>query len=335
MAKSSSFFGMRTGSTKSLTFQVLHGQQITKDRVTRVANPRTDAQMMQRALIPMVASARSVLKGLINHSFEGVTYGEPSLRYFSSVNLKSGFLTVDSYAPYGFSNPGFANYLVSKGSLPQNYNVSVESSGEVVRFTLPAITTGKAPSFPAAEAMASANPLLKALGTFAVQNNISDLLPDTQATFLTCYKGGETGEKSAPTSAFAILRILIPSDTTSQKDLDEVNGQWRITTKVTQGDQAFTMADAQGNEVKVNFENKQFTISVKIFGAGNTCHSGAAITSRYDNGVWRRSTARLNLLQNPLSNPYTFKDWAENFQSQATSSNRYLNHGNDPVGIRS
>ena len=65
MAKSKSFFGLRTGSTKSLTFQVYRGQQITKDRV-RVSNPRTEAQMTQRALIPIVAAARSALKGLVD-----------------------------------------------------------------------------------------------------------------------------------------------------------------------------------------------------------------------------------------------------------------------------
>ena len=50
MAQSKSFFGLRTGSTKSLTFQVYRGQQITKDRVTRVSNPQSDAQMQQRGL---------------------------------------------------------------------------------------------------------------------------------------------------------------------------------------------------------------------------------------------------------------------------------------------
>ena len=39
--------------------------------------------MAQRALIPIVAAARSALKGLIDHSFEGVAYGEASLKEFS------------------------------------------------------------------------------------------------------------------------------------------------------------------------------------------------------------------------------------------------------------
>lgn len=51
MAKSASFFGLRRGSTKTLTFSVLDGQQITKDRVTEVKNPRTDMQMQQRCLM--------------------------------------------------------------------------------------------------------------------------------------------------------------------------------------------------------------------------------------------------------------------------------------------
>lgn len=80
MAKSKSFFGLRTGSTKSLTFQTYRGQQITKDRVTSVSNPQTISQMDQRLLLPMVANARTRLSGLIDHSFEGVPYGYQSLQ---------------------------------------------------------------------------------------------------------------------------------------------------------------------------------------------------------------------------------------------------------------
>lgn len=50
MAISKSFFGLRRGSTKSQTFSVLKGQQITKDRVSQVSNPKSTGQMTQRAL---------------------------------------------------------------------------------------------------------------------------------------------------------------------------------------------------------------------------------------------------------------------------------------------
>lgn len=117
MAKSKSFFGLRTGSTKSLTFQVYRGQQITKDRVTRISNPRSEAQMKQRALIPIVAASRAALKGLVDHSFEGVAYGDQSLKKFSELNLRAGAIDVVSYSPNGVSNPGFATLKVSAGSL--------------------------------------------------------------------------------------------------------------------------------------------------------------------------------------------------------------------------
>ena len=44
MAISKSFFGLRRKSTKSLTFSVLNGKQITKDRVSAVKNPKSEAQ---------------------------------------------------------------------------------------------------------------------------------------------------------------------------------------------------------------------------------------------------------------------------------------------------
>lgn len=50
MAISKSYFGLRRGSTKSQTFSVLKGQQITKDRVSQVSNPKSTRQMTQRAL---------------------------------------------------------------------------------------------------------------------------------------------------------------------------------------------------------------------------------------------------------------------------------------------
>lgn len=118
MARSSSFFTLRSGSTKSLTFQTLRGKQITKDRVSEVANPQTDSQMLQRYKVPMVAQARAQLKGLVDHSFEGTEYGYQSLAKFSSLNLAKDALDIKAYVPKGAMDSGEANFIVSRGSLP-------------------------------------------------------------------------------------------------------------------------------------------------------------------------------------------------------------------------
>lgn len=125
MAKSNSFFGLRRGSTKSLTFAVNDGMQITKDRVTQVKNPRSKAQMAQRCLLKTISLAYSSMKSILDHSFEGVSYGALSMRHFQSLNFNlvkaARFATAKTigYAKYGDSTPNLGQYVIAQGSLNQ------------------------------------------------------------------------------------------------------------------------------------------------------------------------------------------------------------------------
>ena len=114
MAKSSSFFGLRKGSTKSLTFSVLDGQQVTKDRVVNVRNPQTVAQASQRYKLASLCNSWRMLSGLCDHSFEGVAYGNKSRQKFMSLNL-SGVDVVP--VPKGSNITLPYNLYISKGSL--------------------------------------------------------------------------------------------------------------------------------------------------------------------------------------------------------------------------
>lgn len=51
-------------------------------------NPKTRRQVAQRIIFATVTQAARVLKPLINHSFEGVAYGNDSVSRFRSLNLK-------------------------------------------------------------------------------------------------------------------------------------------------------------------------------------------------------------------------------------------------------
>ena len=126
MAKSNSYFGLRRGSTKSLTFSVVDGKQITKDRVEGGKNPRTPAQMSQRCLLYTVCTAYSAMKSICNHSFEDVTAGLQSMYAFRKENMKqiklckdagNGFFGFNKYKDSGLV-PG--SYIISKGSLPDS-----------------------------------------------------------------------------------------------------------------------------------------------------------------------------------------------------------------------
>ena len=139
MAKSNSFFGLRRGSTKSLTFAVNDGMQITKDRVTQVKNPRSKAQMAQRCLLKTISLAYSSMKSILDHSFEGVSYGALSMRHFQSINFNlvkaARFTTAKTigYAKYGDSTPNLGQYVIAQGSLNQpnfhGFTISVQGSG--------------------------------------------------------------------------------------------------------------------------------------------------------------------------------------------------------------
>lgn len=123
MAKSKSFFGMRRGSTKSLTFSVVNGMQITKDRVSEVKNPRSIQQMKQRCFLKTAALGYAAMKAIVDHSFQGYTYGSQSMRQFMKLNTPLVKSAASSsrpsfgFAPYGDSTPNMGQFIISEGTL--------------------------------------------------------------------------------------------------------------------------------------------------------------------------------------------------------------------------
>ena len=344
MAKSKSFFGLRSGSTKSLTFQVYRGEQITKDRVYRVSNPRTEAQMTQRALIPIVAAARSALKGLVDHSFEGVAYGEASLKEFSKQNLRAGALSVTSYSPNGVSNPGFADLIVSNGSINLPYGeVQSTEKNNTVRTGNQSFPPFK---FPKADEGESADVIFKYLETYARTNNVAIIAPGTQFTFLTIYQSGTVkvntgnGTIDAPTSGFMLHRFYIPNGDSDSENAKAINDEWKVLGTVAQDAKSASIVNSNGDIFTFACgDSDQTTGILRITCAplmsrnlSNNC-GGAFILSRYVNGVWKRSPARLTIGFEPTT-PYTFEDWLSTYQTTGAASKKYLNTGDEGTGIQ-
>lgn len=123
MAKSKGFFGLRSGSTKNFTFSELNGQQITKERVYKVKNPRTLQQMRQRMVMATVSAAYSYLKEICDHSFEGFGVGSPCMSEFMRLNLDAlktkaqNDSAVVAFNAFQDKNINPVPFMVSKGSL--------------------------------------------------------------------------------------------------------------------------------------------------------------------------------------------------------------------------
>lgn len=229
MAKSSSFFGLRRGSTKSLTFQVVDGKQVTKDRVTFVKNPRTYAQATQRSKMAAVADAYRALSTICDHSFESVPYGPASRREFMSLNLARPIKP----EPKGFVLPIGIGLQVSKGTLEQ-FNV--------LDFKLFPSRSGATGSYP-----------LDAAWVNLVLAQSPNLQAGDELTFVTCALDGinfvDVNGASLPNVKYAVASIVL--DPTS-----EINSKWSYdTTKsrfvhssgitIEVGDTSIDVADAQ------------------------------------------------------------------------------------------
>lgn len=145
MAKSKSFFGQRRGSTKSLTFQVLRGMQITKDRVTEVANPQTSGQMPTRVALAVVSKAAARLMPLIGMSFEGAGNAVDNRRRFQAENMRHMRQVFINSIPKGRADRPWAKqaYGIPKGFAAIVPNQYIISKGSLVtpRFFTPVIAT--------------------------------------------------------------------------------------------------------------------------------------------------------------------------------------------------
>lgn len=139
MSKGNMLLGQARGSVGDLTFFRRNGEQITRAKVTQVANPRTAAQLIQRMIFATAAAAYSRLKSICDHSFEGVQYGSRSQALFMSLNLnrlRANYVNNPSSQPLidliAYAARGDAAYsgqglIISRGSLPE---VAIQTSGQ-------------------------------------------------------------------------------------------------------------------------------------------------------------------------------------------------------------
>jgi hypothetical protein len=254
MAQSKGFFGLRKGSTKSLTFSVLDGKQITKDRVYDVKNPRTESQMQQRMLMTTIGAAFKTLKSIADHSFEGYSSGMQCMRQFNSRNLNrfkqaaaaKGSVAFNKYKD-GDINP--LPFILASGSLPGfSFKFDTTSNLEIVG-------EKEGADFTTAEG------IYAALG---VQRN--DLI-----TFCTVIGEGTTtnGVYSYKAENFNIVRLYCDKSGSVTKPADAF-------TISTNNDQATIAMSTAANAITIKTGEADF---------------GAVIQSRKNDSGWLRSDA--------------------------------------------
>lgn len=125
---------MGRGSVGDVTFYRAEGQQLARARNRSPRNPRTDAQLFQRAIMATVVQAYSAGKEIFDHSFQGLSVGGANQREFIKRNadMLRALVAADINTPLNTNNqlarvtaPGVAvpvpnPFIISRGSYPQN-----------------------------------------------------------------------------------------------------------------------------------------------------------------------------------------------------------------------
>ena len=293
MAISASFYGLRRGSTKSHTYSVVDGKQITKDRVEGGKDPRTLAQMSQRCMVATVGTAYSAMKSICDHSFEEKTAGMQCMREFMSANLKliqvskeydNGLFGFNKYQQSGLV-PG--SYVISDGSLPDAL-VDAEIDGVDVankKVTLTLVLTDNGTIAEVADAMGCKH--FDDICTVAV------MYPKADGSY-----------------GFGAVRFTYKSGTSVLNS---------FTVAVT-GDALTATPSFTSNTLKVVVRMS----SELATEASATSTYMAAITSRKVNGNWRRSKAQFDVTD-------AVPTFAQAISTYPVGQQRFLNGGNMEV----
>lgn len=97
-------------------------QQVVRSLAESVANPQTEAQMKGRMIMSTVMQAVSGLAVLVDHSFDNVPNGQPSISEFIRRNY--ALVKADVAAHPATDNTFALNAYQTKGILPGAYHVS-------------------------------------------------------------------------------------------------------------------------------------------------------------------------------------------------------------------
>jgi hypothetical protein len=126
-------------------------QQVIRSLAVQVSNPRTASQMFGRMIMSTVMQAVSALQPIIDHSFDGVAKGQPSISEFIRRNYS--LVKADATAhpsssnvfglnKYGEKGIKIGNYIVSKGSAVIPSAVTVGPTGIIIGLEAGHITVG-------------------------------------------------------------------------------------------------------------------------------------------------------------------------------------------------
>lgn len=262
--------GGLSGSVGKVTFRKgIKGETIASQKAEKVHNPQTEDQAYQRMCMNTAMKAYSAMKEICNHSFEGVPYGQKSMSTFIQENLygiKSGFAGVSQILNFGFTAKGIMGnvaprpFLVSKGSLQSPTGILSFNGSNI---------------------------------TWKDWKKLTGMKEDDQLTIVGFISGvdlNEYDEDAQVPFKFVYRRFKFKDTIDDNASVIPANKNAEINTEVLQ-----SIEDPGDINLAIirKSQNGPTEYDVKVTYKGANLNAYAFITSRYVNGVWKRSSANL------------------------------------------
>ena len=313
MAKGNMFLGMSRGSVGDVTFYRNRGNQVARARNRAPMNPKTEAQTIQRMILATASKAYSRMKGIVDHSFQGVQYGGVSQSYFLKRAMDdlrtwvSQTIDISGEFPEALRNP-----LAYRGLA---FPTDAHESGIGLL-----ISEGTIPSVPAVvSAEAGSDPVVSHFGatlsgeTFTIQQIMTALgaVRGDQITCVGLYNG-----------QFFASRYVINANAADT----DLAANWTGAFDLAAFDQVKSLAGPIGIYPGVSGAIvRQVTLPA---GSDLGLDAAAIIISRKVGDVWQRSTQRLVWLNDAGDYTYTsdvIAEWLAGTAIIDTVNPRYLN----------
>lgn len=269
MSKGNIILGDSSGKLGDIVLYRAAGSQIARLRIRHPRNPRSTRQMVQRVFQATCARGYSWLKDICDHSFEGKQGKRENFGEFIKLNRGKMNEILNDYAS-GWQNLEGYNL---KGQLEMLYFPFIISNG-----TLPFVEVLGIGGFISLKAWRGSG------YNFTYQNLVDALRAKKgdQLTILQCSFNSKTGIINKINK----IRIILEPDNGNMDELF-ANSETKFVNKPN--------AKNEGNP-KVVPSGQGLSFDFGIF---SEC--GAAILSRYEDGMWKRSFASLYIRNVPSS----------------------------------
>lgn len=332
--KGNLLLGTARGKLGDVVMYRQRGKQMARVRITKVSNPRTLAQVVQRVVFNTAIQAYSKMQDICNHSFQGMERSVENQAEFMRLNVRilndyiasqknpaeaRGFLMKDGQGLM------LQPWQISKGNLPEITSYASEHD-EIILFTHNSTTTG--------------------VDLYALSyGQVSDILGVPYGSQVTiCLLTGYAGEPDE-TMGFSFARFVLmpaegdadtpfftkhePTDTIGINSPNPANtlNQFNLGGNAEEG----YLFSVKTGEKGVIDSNSFYGWSYR----DDNISGYSIITSQYVNKTWRRSSSFVRPVQATVADGdfpqlyWSLKDAAESW-SVGVWSSKYLNKGENP-----